>query len=283
MFSLAFLAGVLAAFNPCGFVLLPAYLASIIIGDNKSEPGWMNHLRALKFSAGMTSGFIGVFGGFALLLSSVAGSILPYLPYVTVAVGVILILISLSLIFGQTLILRKLANPNIAPTKGWVSQIGYGISFALASLSCTIGPFLAITSAAIANGNVVRTGMLFVVYAIGMGSVVLILALSVSTARIGFINKLKRSQGKISKFSGYFLLLVGLYQSWYGVYEIRILRGDNSSDPIISFAVSIQSKITQSIANLGTGPIILSVLLISSILLFVSARRRRIENLHSDN
>lgn len=283
MFSLAFLAGVLAAFNPCGFVLLPAYLASIIIGENKSEPGWVTHLRALKFSTGMTLGFIGVFGGFALLLSSVASSILPYLPYVTVAVGVILILISLSLIFGQTLILRKLANPNIAPTKGWISQIGYGISFALASLSCTIGPFLAITSAAIANGDVFRIGMLFVVYSIGMGSVVLILALSVSTARIGFINKLKRSQGKISKISGYFLLLVGLYQTWYGVYEIRILRGDNSSDPIISFAISIQSEITQSIANLGTGNIILAVALITSVLLFLGVRKRRIESVHSDN
>jgi len=276
VFSLAFLAGVLAAFNPCGFVLLPAYLASIIIGDNKSEPEWMTHLRALKFSAGMTSGFIGVFGGFALLLSTVSGSILPYLPYVTVAVGVILILISLSLIFGQTLILRKLANPNIAPTKGWISQIGYGISFALASLSCTIGPFLAITSAAIANGDVFRTFMLFVVYAMGMGSVVLLLALSVSTTRTGFINKLKRSQGKISILSGYFLLLVGLYQSWYGVYEIRILRGDNSSDPIISFAISIQSKITQSIANLGTGNIILFVALSTSVLLILSFRKRRI-------
>lgn len=283
MFSLAFLAGVLAAFNPCGFVLLPAYLASIIIGEGKSEPGWVTHLRALKFSVGMTLGFICVFGGFALLLSSVSGSILPYLPYVTVAVGIILILISLSLIFGRTLILRKLANPNIAPTKGWISQIGYGISFALASLSCTIGPFLAITAAAIANGDVFRTFMLFVVYAIGMGSVVLLLAFSVSTTRIGFINKLKRSQGKISKLSGYFLLLVGLYQSWYGVYEIRILRGDNSSDPIISFAISIQSKITQSIANLGTGNIILSVALITSVLLFLGARKRRIENVHSDN
>jgi cytochrome c biogenesis protein CcdA len=283
VFSLAFLAGVLAAFNPCGFVLLPAYLASIIVGENDPEPGWKTHIRALKFSAGMTLGFIGVFGGFALLLSSVSGSIMPYLPYVTVAVGVILILISLSLILGQTLILRKLANPNIAPTRGWLSQIGYGLSFALASLSCTIGPFLAITAAAIANGNIFSTFTLFAVYAIGMGSVVLLLALSVSTARIGLITKLKKSQGKISKFSGYFLLLVGLYQSWYGVYEIRILRGDNSSDPIISFAISIQSKITQSIANLGTGNIILSVALITSVLLFLGTRKRRIENVHSDN
>jgi len=275
VFSLAFLAGVLAAFNPCGFVLLPAYLASIIVGENEPEPGWKTHIRALKFSAGMTLGFIGVFGGFALLLSSVSGSIGRYLPFVTVVVGVVLILISLSLIFGQTLLLRKLANPNIAPTRSWLSQIGYGLSFALASLSCTIGPFLAITAAAIANGNIFSTFTLFAVYAIGMGSVVLLLALSVSTTRMGLITKLKKSQGAISKFSGYFLLLVGLYESWYGWYEIRILRGDNSSDPVISFAISIQSKITQSIANVGSGVLILSITLLTALLLLVGSRKRK--------
>jgi len=275
VFSLAFLAGVLAAFNPCGFVLLPAYLASIIVSENEQTQGWKTHIRALKFSSGMTAGFIFVFGGFALLLSSVSSSIGRYLPFVTVLVGVVLILVSLSLISGRTLILRKLANPNIAPTRSWLSQIGYGLSFALASLSCTIGPFLAITAAAIANGNIFSTFSLFAVYAIGMGSVVLLLALSVSTARIGLITKLKKSQGKISKFSGYFLLLVGLYESWYGLYEIRILRGDNRSDPVISFAISIQSKITQSIANVGSGALILSITLLTALLLLVGSRKRK--------
>lgn len=276
MLSLAFLAGVLAAFNPCGFVLLPAYLASIIVGENDHTQGWTTHIRALKFSAGMTSGFIFVFGGFALLLSSVSSSIGRYLPVVTLLVGFVLILVSVSLIFGRTLILRKLANPNIAPTRGWLSQIGYGLSFALASLSCTIGPFLAITVAAIAKGNIFNTFTLFAIYAIGMGSVVLVLALLVSTAQIGLISKLKRSQGAISKFSGYFLLLVGLYESWYGWYEIRILRGDNRADRIVSFAISIQSKITQTIANVGTGVLILSITLLTALLLFVSSRKRKL-------
>ena len=273
MLSLAFLAGVLAAFNPCGFALLPAYLTSIIVGDESDGRRFGADLRAIKFSFGMTVGFVGVFGGFALLISSISSSIERYLPFATLFVGAVLIIISLSLISGRTLIFRKLANPNIAPTRGWLSQIGYGISFALASLSCTIGPFLAITAAAIAKGKILSTLALFSTYAIGMGSVVLFLALLVVTAQSGLINKIKRAQGRISTLSGYLLLVVGLYEAWYGWYEIRILRGDNRSDPIVSFAISIQSAISQWLANLGSGVLIvaLSVLTMS---LFIARRRR---------
>ncbi|HUX65745.1 MAG TPA: cytochrome c biogenesis protein CcdA [archaeon] len=274
MISLAFLAGVLAAFNPCGFVLLPAYLTSIIVGEDGDEDSWKYNARAIRFSVGMTTGFIGVFGGFALFLSSISSSIERFLPTVTVIVGLALIVIAISLILGKSLVLRKLANPNIAPNRQWLSQIGYGISFALASLSCTVGPFLAITASAISKHNLMSILTLFLTYSVGMGGVVLVLSLLVASARSGLINKLKQSQGKISSLSGYLLLLVGLYEIWYGWYEIRILHGNNSSDPIISFAISIQSKVTQWISNFGTVSLIIAVLVISTTLLLIGRRRR---------
>lgn len=279
MISLAFLAGVLAAFNPCGFVLLPAYLTSIILGEELQGNKRTADIRAIKFSVGMTLGFIGVFGSFALLISSISTSIEQYLPFFTLVVGVFLIVISVFLILGKSLVLRKLANPNIAPTRGWFSQIGYGISFALASLSCTVGPFLAITAAAISKGNFLNTLTLFTTYAIGMGSVVLLLALFVVTARTGLITKLKRSQGKISTLSGYLLVIVGFYETWYGWYEIRILHGSNSSDPIVSFVSSLQSKLTQWLANLGSLTIFFGILSLSTVLLIANFRKRKLKSL----
>ncbi len=275
MISLAFLAGVLAAFNPCGFALLPAYLGSIIAGDEVRVNRWHQNVRAVRFSLGMTSGFIAVFGGFALLLTSFAGSIAKFLPLATIIVGVLLLAISLSLILGKVLVLKKLLNPNVAPTRHWPSQVGYGVSFALASLSCTIGPFLAITAAAIHNRDLVRILMLFLTYSLGMGSVVLTLALLVAAAKSNLIIRLKRSQGRISIASGYLLLIVGLYEIWYGWYEIRILHGSQSADPVISFTVSLQSKITQWISSIGTGPLILTIAMSVTLLLFLGLRKRR--------
>lgn len=275
MLSLAFLAGVLAAFNPCGFALLPAYLGSIIAGNEVRANRWHQNVRAVRFSLGMTSGFIAVFGGFALLLTSFAGSIAKFLPFATIIVGVLLLAISLSLILGKVLVLKKLLNPNVAPTRHLPSQVGYGVSFALASLSCTIGPFLAITAAAIHDRNVVRILTLFLSYSLGMGSVVLVLALLVAAAKSNLIGKLKRTQGRISIASGYLLLIVGLYEIWYGWYEIRILHGNQSTDPVISFTVSLQSKITQWISNIGTGSLILVIALNVTLLLFLGLRKRK--------
>lgn len=276
MVSLAFLAGVLAAFNPCGFALLPAYLGSIIVGDETRPSTWDQNVRAVKFSFGMTSGFIAVFGGFALLLTSFAGSIAKFLPLATIIVGILIILISFSLILGKTLVLRKLFNPNVAPTQHWASQIGYGVSFALASLSCTIGPFLAITAAAIQNKNLVKIMTLFLSYSLGMGSVVLVLALLVAAAKSSLIRKLRGSQGKISIASGYLLLIIGLYEIWYGLFEIRILHGGSSTDPIISFTSSLQSRVTQWVSGISTSSLILTIVIVMVLLLVLGSRKRRV-------
>lgn len=274
MISLAFLAGVLAAFNPCGFVLLPAYLTSIILGENSTKRTLVHNARAAKFSIGMTLGFIGVFGIFALVLTSFSGVMAKILPFLTITIGILLIIIALSLIRDKILVLRKLANPNTSPTQTWSSQIGYGISFALASLSCTVGPFLAITATAIRSRDAFKIFSLFLSYSLGMGSVVLVLALLVAAAKSRLIDKIKRSQRKISIISGYFLFFVGFYEIWYGWYEIRILRGTTNKDPVISFMVSIQSSITQKISNIGTGPLVLGAALITSTLLILGLIKR---------
>lgn len=276
MISLAFLAGVLAAFNPCGFALLPAYLGSIILTEDGSPKRWSQNGRAMKFSLGMTIGFIGVFGSFALVLTSFAGSVAKFLPLATVLIGIFLIVISSTLILKKSLILKKIFNPNMAPTQRWVSQVGYGVSFALASLSCTIGPFLAITAAAIQGRNFFGILTLFISYSFGMGSVVLMLALLVAAARTGFIHKLRGSQGGISVVSGYLLFLVGIYEVWYGWFEIRVFRGMSTSDPIISFASRIESKVIQWISHLGTGSLLAAIVLILTALLLLGARKRKI-------
>ncbi len=61
--ALAFAAGLLAAFNPCGFALLPAYLAYFVgvAGEERASPLRVTG-RALVASATLTLGFAVVFG-----------------------------------------------------------------------------------------------------------------------------------------------------------------------------------------------------------------------------
>ena len=58
----SFTAGLLAAINPCGFVLLPTYLL-YFLGMENLRPGAerASVLRALKVSAAVSVGFLSVF------------------------------------------------------------------------------------------------------------------------------------------------------------------------------------------------------------------------------
>ena len=252
VFAFALVAGAVAAFNPCGFALLPAYLGLLVADD---DPGGRAAAmrRAARFAAGMTLGFVAVFGLVGLVLAPLALSIERYLPIVTVVMGVALVGLGGWLLAGRHLAIRGLLGHGTAPTGSWWSQIGYGVSFALASLSCTIAPFLAVTAGALSGAGPFGVAGALVAYALGMGTVVLVLALAVAAARTSVVGAMRRAGAVISRGSGALLLVAGAYVAWYGWFEIRVLAGDVTSDPVISAAVGVQSAISRWVAGFGAG------------------------------
>jgi hypothetical protein len=184
------------------------------------------------------------------VLAPLALSVEQYLPVVTVAMGVLLVGLGAWLVAGRHLALPGLAGRGTAPTAGWWSQVGYGVSFALASLSCTIAPFLAVTAASLAAGPVGVVAAL-IAYALGMGTVVLTLALAVTAARTSVVRRMRRAGAMISRASGALLVVAGAYVAWYGWFEIRVLAGVTTTDPIISSAVRVQAALTRWVASLG--------------------------------
>ncbi len=84
-----------------------------------------------------------------------------------------------------------------------------------------------------------------------MGIVVLVLALAVVTARTSLVGSMRRAGAMISRGSGALLVVAGAYVVWYGWFEIRVLSGSTTSDPVISAAVSVQSAIARWLGGLG--------------------------------
>ena len=256
--ALALVAGAVAAFNPCGFALLPAYLALLVAEGPETGRGSRGAAlaRAVRFSAGMTVGFVAVFGLFGVLITSLAISVEPYLPVVTVVIGVVLVGLGGWLLAGRSLAVPGLAGHGRAPTWTWGSQIGYGVSYALASLSCTIAPFLAATAGSLRGAGVWGIAGSYLAYALGMGTVVLTLALAVATARSSVTVVMRRAGPVISWLAGVLLLVAGAYVAWYGWFELRVLAGSTTTDPVVSAAVGVQATIVQWVSGLGAGPII---------------------------
>ena len=277
--ALALVAGAVAAFNPCGFALLPAYLALLVAEGPGTGRGSRAAAvaRAVRFSAGMTVGFVAVFGLFGAVITSLAVSVEAYLPVVTVVIGVVLVGLGGWLLAGRSLAGPGLAGRGRAPAWTWGSQIGYGVSFALASLSCTIAPFLAVTAGSLRGAGVWGIAGSYLAYALGMGTVVLTLALAVATARSSVTAVMRRAAPVVSRLAGVLLLVAGGYVAWYGWFELRVLAGDTTTDPVVSAAVGVQATITRWIAGLGAGPII-GVAVALAVLAAVLVGRRVLAN-----
>lgn len=250
--SLAITAGAVAALNPCGFALLPAYLGLLIRDPEPaatvSAPASVR--RALGLTALMTVGFVAVFAVFGLVVAPVAASVQQYLPWVTLVTGAGLVALGGWLLSGRTVSLPGLHLGGRALDGGALSILLYGVTYALASLTCTVAPFLAIVVTSLRSSDFLNGMVLFVAYACGMGVVVGVAAVAVALARSGLVGTLRGATRWIPVVSGSLILLVGAYVAYYGIWEIRVLGGADPGDPVIEAALGVQSAVAGFVRDL---------------------------------
>ena len=233
----------LAAFNPCGFALLPAYLGLLIRGRGNPLS------RALKFSFGMALGFLLVFGGFALLLAPIASQLFQALPFLTVLMGLLLVAFGILILLGKSPDFSRLRVFQSAPGATLLSQLSYGVTFALASLSCTIGPFLAVLGGSATQSS----GQWFVNvlgYGFGMWLVILVLALAAAVSANRLAAAAANFRRWVEPISGTLLIIVGLYVAWFGVYELQIIANPNHRDPVIGLVLELQQSAVRLLSSL---------------------------------
>lgn len=266
-------AGMVATVNPCGFAMLPGYLTMVIAADaDASRTARLG--RALAAGALMTIGFVAVFGIFGLLSLPLRGVLQQYLPIVTLVIGAVMVVVGVLLLTGRQLVLLLPKPTRGAPSPRIVSMAGYGVAFAIASLSCTIGPFLAATGIALRGGDIGTGLATFVTYALGMGLVVAVLAVAAALASTAVASGIRRVLPYVPRIGGALLLVTGAYVGYYGYYELRLFHGDGeASDPVVDAAGEIQSTLVGWVDAIGPVPmtIALAVLVAAGV---VHARRR---------
>ncbi|MFP5253796.1 MAG: cytochrome c biogenesis CcdA family protein [Actinomycetes bacterium] len=243
-------AGMLAALNPCGFALLPAYLTLLVTGDQPNQ--LVAVARAAKMTAAMTAGFLLVFATFGIVVAPAASSAQRYLPWATVVVGVLLLGGGLWLVTGRAVPGLAVRTGGGAAITGSVrSMFGFGISYAAASLTCTIAPFLAVVVSAFRSESAVDGSVLFVLYAAGMGLVVGTAALAVALAQQSLVRQARRLGRLVPRAGGGLLAAVGAYVAYYGWWEIRVLREGPVQDPVIDAAAQVQQSLSNAVSSVG--------------------------------
>lgn len=272
-------AGLVAARNPCGFAFLPGYLGLVIAGNHDSARG-AALARAAAATATMALGFLTVFGVFGLVISPVIASTQRYLPFATVVIGVLMMGMAVWLMAGKDInaIMPKLAGK--APTARLGSMYGYGVGYGIASLSCTVAPFLAVIGTTFKQGSALSGILAFIAYATGMTITVGVAALGVALAGSAAGALLRRVLPYVGRIAGVIVLLTGLYVTYYGYYEIRLHFSDaDADDPIIQAAGTVQAWLVHQVDTLGVWPLLATAaVLIATGLSWRSLIRRHRQN-----
>ena len=271
-FALALTAGMVATVNPCGFAMLPAYLSYFLgtedaAGDADAQAGI---LRALAVGGVVTLGFLLVFGTVGLAVSHLSLSISRVLPWVTLVIGVGLFVLGIAMLRGFELVVRLPKLERGGTTRGLGSMFVFGISYAVASLSCTLPPFLAVTATTFNQLSYVSGVSVFLAYGLGMGLVLTVLTVAIALTRVSIVGHLRRALPYIHRISGGLLVVAGAYLAWYGWYEVRVNRGDLSTPGPVAWVTDLSADLTNWLQNTGATRVAMVLALVVGIALLVA-------------
>ena len=245
--------GLVAAFNPCGFALLPAYLG-YFIGVEQSDDARPSSgaqalgamLRAMVVALTLTAGFVVVFGAFGALFETVLsqGTVLDRIGYVTIAIGVIMALLGLWLLAGRAINLRLPKMNRGTGSRGLGSVFMFGVSYAVVSLSCTIGLFIAAVATSFSADGVANGTANFVAYGVGMGAVITFLTLALALARSSVVPAMRKMFRWINPVSGLVLIASGIYVANYGWWELQVIDDPLASNVFVEKFTEFQAAVS---------------------------------------
>lgn len=213
LLGLAFAAGMLAPANPCGFALLPAWI-SYTLGGTAPLP--VRLVRALRAATALTIGFAGTLAGAGLAISVGARALIRLAPWLALATAIVLVLLGAVMLTGRTIRLRlpTAASTATAATRAW-RLVGFGVGYAAASLSCTVGVLLAVIAQAQATASYAGLFAVFAAYAAGSGAVLLLVAVGTAAAGAALTRRLSALARQSTRITAAVLILTGVYLAWY--------------------------------------------------------------------
>lgn len=227
-FGYAFVAGLVASVNPCGFVLLPAYLGYYLADDRDATRGRGKIGRALAVSATVTASFALLFGLAGILANVASSALTSSLPWIGTVVGVGLILLAGLLAAGREMTLPlalRMAHQLRTATRirGLGGYAAYGVAYGLASLGCTLPVFLAVVGTSLQLHGLADAVGQFLLFGAGMGAVLAVLTITTAWSGDGLIRRTRGVGRHIGWASAILLWLAGGYVVYYWLTAIRLL------------------------------------------------------------
>jgi cytochrome c-type biogenesis protein len=232
--SLSFIRGMLAAVNPCGFVLLPTYLFYFLGISNRDAPDRERASigRALAVGLAVSGGFMAVFVVIGLITDQFTTRVTDNAKYVTAVIGVAFLVLGVAMLFGYRL---PVFTPKLdagGRDRTVRSMFVYGIAYAVASLGCTMPLFLTVLFGASRTDGVLAGLGNVVAFGVGMALVVVVLTVALAFANVGLLRFLRSAMQYVEMLAGAFVLLSGAYLLWYFYWVDIREQGDPITDAV---------------------------------------------------
>lgn len=266
----AFALGMIALINPCGFALLPAYLG-FFLGLDDEDGERRSVIRSLsqaqKVGLSMSAGFLAVFATLGLFLAGTLTALNDsgWLPRLTIAIGVGLVALGVAMAFGYQPVARIPKLNKGGGSRSVASMFLFGVSYAVASLSCTIGIFLGTIGTSASGATFAERLGKFISYAIGMGLLATVLTLAVGFGKKGLVTRFRSLLPRINMISSVILVVVGIYVALYGIWSQQVLSGADSVTPWINSIITTAEGWQASMVGWLDGEVTLGGLLPSPI------------------
>jgi len=297
--SLWFVTGMLAAVNPCGFVLLPTYLMYFLgmQGSDQQLTQRETLRRALKVAGSLSLGFMAVFVVAASIAHFATNWLTANAKYATGFFGVALLVLGAAMLFGFKLPFMNPQGLQGKKDQTVKSMFVYGVAYAIASLGCTIGFFITAVFTTAQNGGVltgVRNG---IAYGAGMAVLVGGLTVALAFANTGLLKFLRRGLQYMDRIAAAFVLISGVYLIWYfywvdlenpwrlDLFGNRTLeatfmdgrtRARTSTDPITGWVEGLQADISGFLNDHRWGVAVAMFSLLGATIAYVYAKRAQV-------
>lgn len=225
----SFIAGVLAAINPCGIVMLPAYLSLYVYSNSEdnditTSKKIRNSLNIILF---VGVGFVALFSLSAVIVSLSSELVGDLIPFLSILLSMLILYFGIGELKGEQIfsskissLSSKIGNPKNTNPIGFIL---FGVSYGLASVGCALPIFISVVTKSINAQSNQRIFLDFISYSLGMLSVIAIL----TAATFISINSTKKLNTFFRKWSylvfGIFLTFAGIFMLSYWIYDLRLI------------------------------------------------------------
>ncbi|CAB5059979.1 unannotated protein [freshwater metagenome] len=271
-FAYSFILGVLAAVNPCGFVLLPTYLIFFLGTRDETELTTSERMRrALVVSSGISIGFLAIFFVIGVISRLFTQWIELNAKYASLAIGIVLVIGGARMLTGWT---PKFALPQIGgvQTKTFRATVIYGVAYALASIGCTIGFLTTAVFGSIALHGFISGVFSILLYGLGMAMLVTALTVSLAFAKTGIVTMIKNRLHIVQRLGAIFVTITGIYLVLYWYAAISEERSTSFVTRIERWQTSVASFLQQQ----GAYRLAIVLTLIVTVAIVVSRRKTRV-------